>query len=181
MNAAAVTLALALLLATPAEAITPVQKVLELLSGMVEKGKKEKHDEQVTFAEYKQFCDDTSVEKTRAIAEANEQIDKLTADIEKYTEHAAELGNEIAKHDDDIATWQGDLKASTKVRQIENDDYEAAHKNYDESIAALKAGIKTLQGQNKVTAQAGLLQVSTAALIPKETKQAIDAFLAQGK
>merc|ERR1719301_155060 len=33
---------------------------------MVEKGKKEKHEEQVQFAAYKQFCDDTTVEKQRA-------------------------------------------------------------------------------------------------------------------
>merc|ERR1719160_2439981 len=87
-----------------AEAVTPVQKVLELLTGMVEKGKKEKHDEQVQFAAYKQFCDDTTVEKTRAIAEANEKIEKLGADIQKYEADAAQLTTEIAVHDDDIAT-----------------------------------------------------------------------------
>merc|ERR1719321_1073918 len=161
---AAATFALVLLSVSSVEAVTPVQKVLTLLNGMVEKGKKEKHDEQVTFAAYKQFCDDTSVEKTRAIAEANEQIDKLTADIEKYEEHAAQLGVEITKHDDDIATWQGDLKASTKVRQIENDDYLATHKNYDESIYALKKGIQTLQAENKDTAQASMFQLSANAL-----------------
>ena len=30
-------------------------------------GKEEKHAEQVQFAAYKQFCDDTSVEKARAV------------------------------------------------------------------------------------------------------------------
>jgi len=49
---------------------------------MSAKGKKEKHDEQVQFAAYKQFCDDTTVEKKRAIAEANEKIEILKADIE---------------------------------------------------------------------------------------------------
>merc|ERR1719238_2463825 len=78
--------------------VTPVQKVIQLLNGMVEKGKKEKHDEQVQFAEYKQFCDDTTVERTRAIAEGNERIDKLTADIAKYEEDAALLTTEIAAH-----------------------------------------------------------------------------------
>ena len=46
------------------------QKVIQLLQGMAEKGKKEKHEEQVQFAAYKQFCDDTTVEKQRAIKEA---------------------------------------------------------------------------------------------------------------
>jgi hypothetical protein len=37
--------------------VTPVQKVLQLMEGMLAKGKQEKHDEQVQFAAYKQFCD----------------------------------------------------------------------------------------------------------------------------
>merc|ERR1719337_101980 len=71
---------------------------------MVEKGKKEKHEEQVQFAAYKQFCDDTTVEKQRAIKEANEMIEILQADIQKYEADAAQLAKEIAKHDEGIAT-----------------------------------------------------------------------------
>ncbi len=41
-----------------------MQKVIEMMSGMLEKGKKEQHEEQVQSAAYKQFCDDTTVEKT---------------------------------------------------------------------------------------------------------------------
>merc|ERR1719463_742530 len=121
--------------------VTPVQKVVQLLTGMLEKGKSEKHDEQVQFAAYKQFCDDTTVEKQRSIAEANEMIDKLKADIADYTEEAAVLTKEIAKHDDDIGAWSGDMGAASKVRAIENEDYLATHKDYTESIEALKAGI----------------------------------------
>merc|ERR1719482_416787 len=80
--------------------VTPVQKVIQLMEGMLEKGKKEKHDEQVAFAAYKQFCDDTKTEKTRRIAEANEKIDLLKADISKYTADAAQLAKEIAVHEE---------------------------------------------------------------------------------
>jgi hypothetical protein len=53
--------------------VTPVQKVIQLMEGMSAKGKEEKHKEQVQFAAYKQFCDDTAVEKKRDIAEAEEK------------------------------------------------------------------------------------------------------------
>merc|ERR1719235_374731 len=105
MAARAVALVLLLGVASAME-VTPVQKVIELMNGMVEKGKKEKHDEQMQFAAYKQFCDDTTVQKQRAIKEANENIDMLNADIAKYTAEAEKLGKEIAQHDEDIATWQ---------------------------------------------------------------------------
>merc|ERR1719395_67351 len=137
MRVHAFAMPLALLMA-PTQGVTPVQKVVQLLTGMVEKGKKEKHDEQVQFAAYKQFCDDTTVEKTRLIAEANQKMEALQADIEKYQDTAARLTNEIAKHDDDIATWTGDLKAACTVRDIEHNDYMDTNKDYGESIKALK-------------------------------------------
>merc|ERR1719487_328449 len=82
--------------------VTPTQKVVELLNGMVAKGKDEKQQEQVQFAAYKQFCDDTSNEKKAAIAEANEQVEILTADSNKYYADAERLGHEIDELDHDL-------------------------------------------------------------------------------
>merc|ERR1719399_711821 len=167
-------------LASTAETkVTPVQKVIQLLNGMLEKGKKEKHEEQVQFAAYKQFCDDTTVEKTRAIQEAEEKIEMLKADIQKNEADAAALAKEIAAHDEDISVWQGDQKAATKVREIENTDYVATHKDYSESIDALERAIVVLKKENfdRKQASAALLQVSN--LIPKESRKVIDAFLQQ--
>merc|ERR1719236_66103 len=163
--------------------ITPVQKVIQLMQGMLEKGKKEKHDEQVQFAAYKQFCDDTSVEKKRAIEEANERIDTLKADIQKYTADAAQLTKEIAELDEDISIWAGDMKAATSVREIEKTDYDATHADYSESVDALQRAIAVLKKQAHDRKQASLVQVSALRdldLIPKEAKKTIDLFLAQG-
>merc|ERR1719281_2370679 len=112
--------------------VTPVQKVVQLLNNMIEKGKKEKREEQVQFANYKAFCDDTTVEKQRAIKEANEKIEMLNADIQKYDAEADKLGKEIAQHDQDTSTWEGDAKACTKVRDIEHEGYLTTHKDYSE-------------------------------------------------
>lgn len=160
-------------------AITPVQKVIEMMNGMLEKGKKEKHEEQVQFAAYKQFCDDTTVEKKRAIEEANEQIDVLKADIEKYTATAAKLTKEIAEHDEDISVWQGDIKAATKVREIEKADYDATHTDYSESVDALERAIAVLKKQAHDRKQASLIQLKNLKLIPNDAKKVIDAFLQQ--
>jgi prefoldin subunit 5 len=162
--------------------VTPVQKVIQLLEGMLEKGKKEKHDEQVQFAAYKQFCDDTSVEKKRAIEEANERIEVLKADIQKYTADAALLTKEIAELDEDITIWKGDIKAATKVREIEKADYDALHKDYSESIDALQRAIAVLKKQAYDRKQASFVQVAALKnlnLIPADAKKAIDLFLMQ--
>merc|ERR1719498_1896812 len=163
--------------------VTPVQKVIQLMEGMLEKGKKEKHAEQVQFASYKQFCDDTSVEKKRAIAEANERIEVLKADIQKNAADAAQLTKEIAGLDEDISVWNGDIKAATNVREIEKSDYDALHKDYSESVDALQRAIAVLKKQSHDRKQASFVQVSSLMnlnLIPAEAKQTIDAFLQNG-
>merc|ERR1711862_277428 len=164
-----------------ADAVTPVQKVVQLLSNMLEKGKKEKHEEAVQFAAYKQFCDDTSVEKKRLITQAGEQIDMLKADIAKATADAAQLGKEIAGLDEDVAVWNGDMKAATNVRQIEKTDYDATHKDYSESVDALQRAIAVLKKQAHDRAQkSSLTQVSALKnlnLIPDQAKSVINAFL----
>merc|ERR1712038_165517 len=162
--------------------VTPVQKVIQLMEGMMAKGKEEKHKEQVQFAAYKQFCDDTAVEKKRAIAEADEKIEILKADIEKYTSDVEMLTKEIAGHDDDIAAWTGDKKAASKVRAMEKTDYDATHKDYSESIDALERAIAVLKKQAYTRKQATFAQVGALkdlSLIPKEAKRAINAFLEQ--
>merc|ERR1719475_31869 len=130
---------------------------------MLEKGKKEKHDEQVQFAAYKQFCDDTTTEKKRAIEEANERIEVLKADIQKYTADAAQLTKDIAELDEDVSIWNGDIKAATNVRNIEKADYDKTHQDYSESVDALERAIAVLKKQTADTKQKAdsFIQVSS--------------------
>jgi len=161
-------------------AVTPVQKVVELMSGMLEKGKKEKQDEEVQFAAYKVFCETTSADKQESIKRAEEMIETLKADIEKNTAEADHLTKQVAQHDDDIAVWTGDSKAATKVRDMEHADYDATHTDYSESIEALEQAINVLKDQPKKQAQASFVQLSALSkmsLIPDDAKQVIHSFL----
>jgi len=164
--------------------VSPVQKVIQLLGGMLEKSKKEKHEEQVQFASYKQFCDDTSAEKKNAISDAEELVEVQKSDIQKYTAKAELLTKEIQELDEDISVWTGDVKATSKVRQIEKTDYGKTHKDYTESIDALKRAIATLkkQSHDRKQAKTSLLQVAALtrlSLISSRAKQAIDTFVQQ--
>jgi len=160
---------------------TPVQKVIEMLQGMLEKGKKEKHEEQLQFASYKQWCDDTTVEKQTAIKTANQQLEMLQADIQKFQTDAETLTEEIAKLDEDVSVWSGDQKAATKVRETEKADYQTTHQDYTESIDALAMAMNVLSQQthDRRQAEAALTQVKSVNFIPAESKRIIDVFLAQ--
>jgi len=164
----------ALVASSLGEQITPVQKVLQMMEGMMEKGKTEKQAEQVQFAAYKQFCDGTTSEKQRAIAQATETIEILKSDIEKATADARHLTQDIAEHNDDIGVWEGDKKATTRVRELEKADYDALHTDYEESISALERAISVLKKASSDKKQASLVQLSSLAklnLIPSEAKK----------
>uniref|UniRef100_A0A7S4PXX0 Uncharacterized protein n=1 Tax=Alexandrium monilatum TaxID=311494 RepID=A0A7S4PXX0_9DINO len=163
---------------------TPVQKVVQLLESMSAKGKREKKDEEVQFAAYKRFCDDTAAEKGRGIAKAEDEIITLKASVEKYTADAKRLTKEIAAHDSDADTMSGDIKAAMKVRGLEKADYETTHKDYSETIGAIQRAIDTLRKQaySRPQAKGALLQlagVGKSRFVPMEAKRAIEALLQQ--
>lgn len=164
--------------------VTPVQKVVILLQGMLEKGKKEKHDEQEQFAEFAKFCEDVVHSKEVAIGEETSNIDHFTADIRKERATATWIKTEIARLDQDISSCHGDIKAATNVRRIEKADFEALHEDYSESVDALMSATATLRKQSgDRTQQSGLMQISTLqslTLIPASAKKAIDAFVQMG-
>merc|ERR1719473_2661711 len=119
------------------------------------------------FAAYKQFCDDTTVEKQNAVQEANQMIEQLET-----------LTKEIAELDTDVSVWEGDKKASTEVREMENADYLKTHKDYSESVDALERAINVLKKQAYDRSQASeLVQLKDADFMPKEAKQVLSAFL----
>merc|ERR1740127_11865 len=116
------------LLASPASAsaradVTPIQKVIEMMDGMVAKGKKEKHEEEVEFTKFKEWCDQVRQEKTKSIAEATAQIEELAAAIDKAESDAEVLTEEIAELEKEVAQLQADDDSATAQRKKEEADY----------------------------------------------------------
>jgi hypothetical protein len=159
--------------------VTPVQKVIQLMNGMLEKGKKDKHEEQVAFSAEKQFCDGEAGQKKKAIKGSNEEIEILKADINKYTADSELLAQEIAVLEEDIAVWTGDIKAATGVRAIDKAAYDKTHKDMSESIDALGRAVATLKDNSKSIAQVQLKKVRSLDNIDDSARRSIDAFLSE--
>jgi hypothetical protein len=162
--------------------VTPVQKVIQLLEDMVAKGTAEKQAEEAQFAAYTQFCQVTSDAKKKAIKKATALIETLEADIAKYEAEVDTLAQEIAVLDVDINTWEGDTKSTTRVREIEQKDYDKTYADFSESIDALAEGKANIEAQQGKVAQAGggaaaFAQIQKSKLVPAQAKKAIAAFL----
>merc|ERR1719367_261511 len=107
--------------------VTPIQQVLNLLDGMVAEGKQEKHEEEVEFAKFHEWCDQTRAVTTKSIEQAKAQILQLKADIAKAEADAEELAADIAQLEAAIAQARSELKAATELRKQEHADYTATH------------------------------------------------------
>merc|ERR1719359_693474 len=86
--------------AAEAEKVTPVQKVIQLLQDMINKGQAAIDAEQVQFSTYSSWCTNIVGEKKRAIKKSNEEIEMFQADIQSFSAEAARLGEEIAELDE---------------------------------------------------------------------------------
>merc|ERR550537_1165724 len=144
--------------------VTPIQKVIEMMQEMVAKGKQEKHDEQVAFSTFSQFCKDAMDEKQAAIKMATAEIEQLSADILKAQADQTQLADEIAALGTEIDAWEKDQANITAERETEKADFDALQADYDESIDALGRAIAVLKKEEGSTPQS-LLEVKKVAAL----------------
>merc|ERR1719502_13102 len=166
----------ALLTTSAATDVTPIQKVIEMMDGMLAKGKQEKHEEEVEFTKFHEWCDQVRDDKTKSIAEATAQIAELAAAIDKAEADAETLAEEIAELEKEVAKLTADADSATAQRKKENEDYKAAHQDLSESVDAIARAIQVLKQREGDVAQS-LMQVSSLSKISAKEKAVIASFL----
>jgi len=129
-----------------------------LLSENVAKGKQEKHEEEVLFAEFSEWCDNTSTDKQRSIDSGKRQIEQLTADIKKARSDAKVLVEEIGALNGQINGWGEDKTSAQAQRASERKDFNAVRTDYSESIDAIGRAISVLKAKSADTKQSALIQ-----------------------
>jgi len=175
------------LLAT-AQAVSPVQKVVELLDECKAKVQKDLDAEAKMMEEYTTFCDDELKDKGYAIETAGSAIEDLTASIESATAQIGALSDEIATLGTTIAAKSSELAGATKVRETGNADFKAAEaellKSVDElgrAATVLKRGMsfaQTKAGQKKIGAVVDALKnIIDAQWVDVSSRRKLKSFL----
>jgi hypothetical protein len=149
-----------LCLIASAHAVSPVQKVVELLDECKAKVQKDLDAEAAAMTEYTAFCDDELKDKGYAIETAGRSIGDLTATIDSATAQIGALSDEIATLGTTIAAKSAELAEATKVRKAGNEDFVAAEKGLltdvdmlGRAATVLKRGMsfaQTKAGQKKL-------------------------------
>merc|ERR1719183_2269074 len=180
--------ALALLLLHAAHAVSPVQKVVELLEECKAKVQSDLDAEAKAMEEYTNFCDDELKDKGYAIETAGRSIADLSATAEDATAQIAELSDEISTLGTTIAAKNKELYDATKVREEQHKDFVSAEKELLKTVdelsraaSVLKRGLSFAQGSmaaKKVEAAVAALQnIVDAAWLDVRSKRSLKSFL----
>jgi len=131
-----------------AASVSPIGKVVELLSSMKQAAIDEKNSEEVEWATLKQNCDDTLSRLTRELKEIGEGLEEQDALKSEAESTIEKLEGEIATIEAQISDWKANSEAASHVRKTEKTDFQAASKDYSESLAALDKAILFLQSKS---------------------------------
>merc|ERR1719428_1071347 len=160
-------LVLIIALAAPAQAISPVMKVVELLDECKAKVEKDLAAEAAAMEKYTTFCDDELKDKAYAIATAGRDILGLDATVEDANAQSAALADEISTLGSTMASKNGELYDATKNREAQHADFESAEKELLGSIDALARAAGILKKS---------MSFAQGQVAPKKMKEVVNAL-----
>jgi len=122
----------------------PVSKVVALLKDMLKQLEKEAEEDEEIYDKLACWCETNDKEKTKAIADAEARIARLTTSVEELTAQSARLNTEIENLEKEVAANQASLDKATAIRTKELAEFNSEEKDMLESISALKSAIVVL-------------------------------------
>jgi DNA-binding XRE family transcriptional regulator len=128
-------------------AVTPIQKVIELLEGLESKVTAQGAAEAETYNSFACFCSDSTLSKSTSITEGKDTIELLSASIEEDSAKAGALEIENRKtaksievSSNTIAGLEKELATLRAVYAASNADLTAAILAVQKAITSLEAG-----------------------------------------
>jgi len=138
-------LVLLALLVAGSGAVSPVQKVIELLDENKVKIQTDLDGEEKEMHEYAEFCDTELEQKTYAIRTAARTIDEIKADIEDATAEIASLGDEITALGTEMASKEKQLDEAELERETGRKTFSKNEGELVESIDELERAVAVVK------------------------------------
>lgn len=124
----------------------PVQKVVELLEDLKAKVEKDGEKEQALYDKYACWCEETLLEKSKAIDDGTALIQKLTQEILALRGKIEELGVTSRQLEQEVVEAKDGINSAKEIREKEREEYITERKEAEQCIGALEAAIKVLAG-----------------------------------
>jgi len=157
-----------------ANQVSPITKVLQLMSDMQTKIIGEGDAAHALYAEFAEMCEERSKNLQFEIKTGKGEIADLKAVIDEETATAESLTTKVEELTASIATDEADLAAATKIRAKESADFVAEEKELSEVIDALQRAIGILE-REMAKHGASMMQIKNAGSLAKTLQVLVEA------
>jgi len=160
--------------AVSAAEVSPIGKVVQLISDLQTKVIKEGEEAQKMYAEFSEWCEDRARDLSHDIKTGTAEVETLKASIAESDASILELTTKIDDLAGDIATDEADLKAGTEIRDKEHADFAAEESELVETIDMLDRATGILE-REMAKGGASMLQVKNAKSLASALSAMVEA------
>jgi chromosome segregation ATPase len=154
-------------------AVTPMEKVRELLANLKKEIEEEAVVEAKNYAEFERWCDLEAQQTVNDIAGAKTRIEEHTASIDEQKAEITRLGYEMEKLAMQVSHKEEDLSKSTGLREKEHAEFVEVYETLQKSVDVLDKALTVL---SKQVSKETLLQAQHAlSFVLRQTNAASDA------
>lgn len=127
----------------------PVQKAMELLSGLQAKLLRQGETSTKVYDEFADWCKTKSRASQQAMQRLKADQEDQKAAIEKASDEVDSLGTKVEELSSRISTDESDLKAATLIRNKEAGDFAKVQKDLIDTIDTIERAVKILEKEVK--------------------------------
>merc|ERR1719297_280291 len=157
-----------------ANQVSPITKVVQLLSDMQTKIIGEGEAAHAVYAEFAEMCEERSKDLQFEIKTGKGEVADLKAAIDEETAMAESLDTKVEELTASISADEADLAAATKIRAKESADFVAEEKELSEVIDALQRAIGILE-REMAKHGASMMQLKNANNLAKTLQVLVEA------
>jgi hypothetical protein len=165
--------AFAFLANAAADQASPIDKIIQMIGDLEQKIIKEGEDAHNTYAEFAEWCEDTSKDSMFEIKTGKQTVADLKATIEKEAANIDVQDTNIEKLAGDIATDEADLKAAGEIRKKEEATFSAEEKDLVETIDMLERAIGIIE--KEMNGGASMIEINKAASVTEALSMMVQA------
>jgi chromosome segregation ATPase len=164
----------ALLLTVGAVNVSPIEKTMQLLDGLIAKITKEGEEEHKLFEDFTAMCHDDSMDLGFQIETGKKDVARAKATI---ADEEAKIGSAEAKIEElstSIATSTKDLESATAIRAKENEDFQKLEKELMEAVSMLERAYGIIERE---MAKTGFIQGKAGQEAMSKVMDALEAVI----
>jgi len=156
-----------------ADQASPIDKIITMIGDLEAKIIKEGEEAHNTYAEFAEWCEDTSKDTMFEIKTGKGNVADLKATIEKESANIEVQTTTIEDLAGKIATDEADLKAGTKIRDMEASTFATEEQELLETVDTLERAIGIIE--KEMSGGASMMQINKASTVTEVLATMVEA------